>query len=85
MMISNITTVQEAAVIVCVCHAVRCREIDQALDEGARTVREVGARCSAGTDCGVCAHDIRARIAARGVAVECDGSGQGVEERLAAK
>lgn len=71
--------------IVCVCRAVRCRDIDRALDEGASTVREIGLACGAGRDCGACAADLRARLAARGMAAESSESQPDVEVLLAAK
>lgn len=40
--------------IVCVCEAVNCRTIRRTIDEGATSVREVGAKCRAGTNCGQC-------------------------------
>jgi bacterioferritin-associated ferredoxin len=40
--------------IVCVCHGVSDRTIDCAIDEGCRSVRQVGRSCRAGTDCGAC-------------------------------
>lgn len=40
--------------IVCVCRAVSDRVIRRAVDAGACTVRQVGAACGAGTDCGGC-------------------------------
>ena len=40
--------------IVCHCRAVNHREIEAAVDEGARSVPEVSAVCGAGTDCGGC-------------------------------
>jgi len=46
--------------IVCLCHGVTERQIEAHVDSGAPTVREVGRRCGAGTDCGMCRCDIRA-------------------------
>ena len=40
--------------IVCVCRAVSDRVVRRAIDAGACTVRQVGAACGAGTDCGTC-------------------------------
>ena len=40
--------------IVCHCRAVNHREIEAAVDDGARTVPEVGVVCGAGTECGGC-------------------------------
>ena len=50
--------------IVCLCEAVSHRVIDAAIDEGASNVRDVGRRCGAGTGCGMCKVDIKARLEA---------------------
>lgn len=49
--------------IVCLCHAVRDRELDAAIAEGAATVEEVGRACGAGTGCGACIPDVEDRLA----------------------
>lgn len=54
------------AVIVCLCHAVRDRELDAAIAEGAETVEEVGEACGAGTGCGACVEEIEERLEACG-------------------
>lgn len=48
--------------IVCVCHGVSDRTIDRAIDEGCRSVRQIGRRCRAGADCGACRLSIKAMI-----------------------
>ena len=48
--------------ILCVCHAISDREVDAAIDAGARSTAEVGAVCRAGTDCGSCQRSIAQRI-----------------------
>lgn len=53
-------------VIVCLCHPTTDREIDAAIDDGARSVQELGRRCGAGTGCGTCVDELRDRLAARG-------------------
>lgn len=40
--------------VVCHCHAVRCREIRRAVREGARTRCEVARACGATRGCGGC-------------------------------
>lgn len=40
--------------IVCLCRAVSHRKILATIDEGARTVRDVTAKCGAGGGCGAC-------------------------------
>lgn len=45
--------------IVCLCHGVNDRTIRACVEDGADTVREVGRRCGAGTDCGSCRRTIK--------------------------
>jgi bacterioferritin-associated ferredoxin len=52
--------------IVCMCHPVSDRDVDAVIDEGARTVEEIGQRCGAGTGCGICREELRDRLAAKG-------------------
>jgi bacterioferritin-associated ferredoxin len=47
---------------VCLCEAVTSGSIVEAVDAGARTVREVGQANGAGTVCGKCAPNIRVLI-----------------------
>lgn len=49
--------------IVCLCHAVRDRDLDAAIAEGASTVEEVGRACGAGTGCGACIPEVVDRLA----------------------
>lgn len=51
--------------IVCVCEAVRERDVRSAMDQGCRTVREVGRRCRAGTDCGACVSQLHTMLQRR--------------------
>lgn len=44
---------------VCLCKGISDRAVRACLREGARTVREVGMACGAGTDCGACRGVIR--------------------------
>lgn len=44
---------------ICLCRAVNTRAVCEAIDAGARTVREIGERCGAGTDCNKCTLTIR--------------------------
>ena len=48
--------------VLCICRAVTDREVDAAVDAGARSVDAVGACCGAGTDCGACRDAIAERI-----------------------
>jgi len=52
--------------IVCFCHPTSDRDVDAIIDDGARTVEDIGRRCGAGTGCGTCLEDLRDRLAARG-------------------
>lgn len=48
--------------IVCSCFQIGARQIDQAMATGARSVRAIGTRLKAGTNCGSCRSEIKARI-----------------------
>ncbi|MBE7453011.1 MAG: (2Fe-2S)-binding protein [Kofleriaceae bacterium] len=61
--------------IVCLCHAVRDRELDAAIAEGADSVEDVGRECGAGTGCGACIPEIEERLGQAGRA--CDRGGAG--------
>jgi bacterioferritin-associated ferredoxin len=64
-------------VLVCLCHPTSDRDIDAAIDEGARTVDDLGRRCGAGTGCGACVDELRDRLAAKGTvgcSRDCGGS-----------
>lgn len=50
--------------IVCLCEAVSHRTIDAVVCAGADSVREIGRRCGAGTGCGMCKVDLKARLQA---------------------
>jgi bacterioferritin-associated ferredoxin len=58
--------------IVCLCHPTSEREVDAIIDDGARTVEEVGRRCGAGTGCGACVGEIRDRLMTKGAAGSCN-------------
>ena len=45
--------------IVCVCEGVSDREIREAIDNGSKTLQEIGRSCRAGTDCATCCMTIR--------------------------
>ncbi len=45
--------------IVCLCKGVSDRDVHAAIDQGSRTVRDVGRCCRAGTDCGACVSAVR--------------------------
>ena len=51
--------------IVCHCRVVNHRDIEAAVESGARSVREVAAICGAGTDCGGCVPTIADAVDAR--------------------
>ncbi len=48
--------------IVCLCHGVSDRTIDEAVHDGCRTVRQIGRACGAGTDCGACKRQVKAIV-----------------------
>ncbi|HUS30062.1 MAG TPA: (2Fe-2S)-binding protein [Kofleriaceae bacterium] len=52
--------------IVCLCHPTSERDVDSIIDEGARTVEDIGRRCGAGTGCGACVGELHERLAAKG-------------------
>ena len=51
-------------VLICRCHAVTNEQLTEVIASGARTVRQVGRACGAGTGCGRCLHRISVRLAA---------------------
>jgi bacterioferritin-associated ferredoxin len=57
--------------IVCLCHPTSDRDVDSIIDDGARSVEEIGRRCGAGTGCGTCVDELRDRLAAKGCARDC--------------
>ncbi len=61
--------------IVCLCHAVRDRELDAAIADGAETVDEVGEICGAGSGCGACVPEIEERLERAGRS--CDRAAAG--------
>jgi bacterioferritin-associated ferredoxin len=52
--------------IVCACHPTSDRDVEAIIDDGARSVEEIGRRCGAGTSCGSCIEELRERLSARG-------------------
>jgi bacterioferritin-associated ferredoxin len=54
------------AVLVCLCHPASERDIDAVIDDGARTISEIGQRCGAGTGCGACVGELHERLIQRG-------------------
>jgi bacterioferritin-associated ferredoxin len=57
---------QFQAVLICLCHPTSHRDLDAVIDDGARSVEEIGERCGAGTGCGACVDELRDRLAAKG-------------------
>nr|HEX4317004.1 (2Fe-2S)-binding protein [Kofleriaceae bacterium] len=53
-------------VIVCMCFPASERDIDAMIDDGARSLSEIGERCGAGTGCGSCVGELRERLATKG-------------------
>jgi bacterioferritin-associated ferredoxin len=52
--------------IVCLCYPASDREIDAVIDDGARSVEDIGRKCGAGTGCGTCVGELRERLVSRG-------------------
>ncbi|MBI4817150.1 MAG: (2Fe-2S)-binding protein [Deltaproteobacteria bacterium] len=48
--------------LVCICRAVRERDLERVIQLGARTTREVSRACGAGTSCGACVPMVRDMI-----------------------
>ncbi len=48
--------------IVCVCHALNDRHVQQCIDDGANSVAKLARKCGAGTDCGACVCELRAML-----------------------
>lgn len=46
--------------IVCLCYAVTQSDVEAEISAGARTEKQIGERCAAGTDCGDCIENISA-------------------------
>ena len=52
--------------LICLCRPTSDRDVDTVIDEGARTVEEIGQRCGAGTGCGACVDELRDRLMQKG-------------------
>ncbi|MBV8756925.1 MAG: (2Fe-2S)-binding protein [Deltaproteobacteria bacterium] len=65
--------------IVCFCHPTSERDVDAIIDDGARTVEDIGRRCGAGTGCGSCLEELRDRLVAKGCA-GCPRDADGADE-----
>jgi len=53
----------ETSMFVCICRAIRDREVDAAVRAGARRPADVFRACGTSPQCGTCACDMRQRIA----------------------
>jgi bacterioferritin-associated ferredoxin len=49
--------------VVCHCRGVSDRQVRAAIDDGARTLAEVGARCGAAQECGGCRFTVKDLLA----------------------
>jgi bacterioferritin-associated ferredoxin len=65
------------------CHPTSDRDVDAIIDEGARTVEEIGRRCGAGTGCGVCVDELRERLNAKGASCPRDCANDVANELIA--
>ena len=54
--------------VLCICQSVTDREVDAAIQEGARSLDELAVRCGAGSDCGCCREALEERLAVDGSA-----------------
>ena len=54
--------------LVCLCHGVSDRIVQHAIDEGADSIDEIGARCAAGSSCAGC-HDTLDELICAGLEV----------------
>jgi bacterioferritin-associated ferredoxin len=52
--------------LICLCHPTSHHEIEAVIDDGARSVDDIGRRCGAGTGCGACVGELQERLASRG-------------------
>jgi bacterioferritin-associated ferredoxin len=50
---------------VCICHGVTHSKIEELVDAGAETLRDVLSKCPAGSDCGSCVHRIDRLISSK--------------------
>ena len=48
--------------VLCICQAVTDRDVDAAIQAGARSLDELERRCGAGTDCGACREELEERL-----------------------
>lgn len=48
---------------VCVCKAIKAKDLTDLIDSGAKTVQEIGESCGAGTDCGCCVNRLKRMLA----------------------
>jgi bacterioferritin-associated ferredoxin len=69
------------AVLVCICHPTSDRDVDAVIDDGARTVQDIGRRCGAGTVCGACVEELRDRLLAKGCSRDCSNDLVSVRSR----
>jgi bacterioferritin-associated ferredoxin len=64
-------------VYVCLCIPVSDRTVRSVIEQGARTLEEIGERCGAGTVCGGCLDELRAQLdEAMGVAADTGDRGE---------
>ena len=59
------TVIPGVNVYVCLCRGVTHTQVLEAVDQGARTIRQVARRCGAGTACGGCRPAIEALVRGR--------------------
>ena len=58
--------------LICLCHPATDRDVDACIQDGARSVDDVGEMCGAGTGCGACVDELREQLERAGFSGEAD-------------
>jgi bacterioferritin-associated ferredoxin len=61
--------------LVCLCHPASERQIESCIQEGARSVEDIGEMCGAGTGCGACRDELRECLERAGFGDDADRAG----------
>ena len=78
----NTINPQKVALLVCHCHRVCDRVIRECIDDGARSLDDIGRACGAGTACGGCQPTIGALIAGEPADAGVISLGRGRAQRM---
>ena len=65
---NDIESESQNQLIVCVCKALRDRELERELDAGVRSVAELARRTGAGSGCGMCVSTLKEKVERRAAA-----------------